>query len=70
MGGTKPLIIIPAYNEEDSLGEVIARVKQDAPFADVVVTNDGSTDAPAAIAERMDAFVINLPYDLGIGAAM
>ena len=68
--GTRPLIIIPAYNEEDSLGQVIARVRQDAPFADVVVINDGSTDATAAIAERMDTFVINLPYNLGIGATM
>jgi len=66
----KILTIIPAYNEEDSIDAVIARVKQDAPFADIVVINDGSTDATAAIAERMDAFVINLPYNLGIGAAM
>jgi len=32
--------------------------------------NDGSTDATAAIAERMDVFIISLPYNLGIGAAI
>lgn len=70
MGAARILVIIPAYNEEDSLGEVIARVKQRVPFADVVVINDGSTDATAAVAERMDVFAINLPYNLGIGGAM
>ena len=70
MDEAKPLIIIPACNEEDSLGEVIAGVKQDVPFADIVVINDGSTDATAAIAERIDAFVINLPYNLVIGAVI
>jgi glycosyltransferase involved in cell wall biosynthesis len=39
------LIIIPAYNEEDSLGRVLRRVHAALPEADIVVVNDGSTDA-------------------------
>jgi len=79
MATNKISVIIPAYNEEDSLGEVIARVKQDVPFADpvlgvqdkcIVVINDGSIDATSAIASRAGAYVIDLPYNLGIGAAV
>ena len=64
------LVIIPAYNEEDSLGRVIRRVRETVPVADIVVINDGSTDATPDIAEGYGATVINLPYNLGIGSAM
>ena len=64
------LVIIPAYNEESNLGGVITRVKESVPLADIVVINDGSTDLTSQIAKRMGVFVINLPYNLGIGGAM
>ncbi len=64
------LVIIPAYNEEESLGRVIHRVHEAAPNADIVVINDGSTDATPAIAETLEAKVLSLPYNLGIGSAM
>jgi glycosyltransferase involved in cell wall biosynthesis len=66
----RTLIIIPAYNEEASLGKVLDQVREAAPFADVVVVNDGSTDSTPLIAERKGAYVLNLPYNLGIGSAM
>ncbi|MBI3763230.1 MAG: glycosyltransferase family 2 protein [Chloroflexi bacterium] len=64
------LVVIPAYNEEASLGRVIANVRQSAPEADVLVINDGSTDRTAEVAETAGARVITLPFNLGIGAAM
>lgn len=64
------LVIIPAYNEEDSLGRVIRAVKKASPQADIAVINDGSTDATPQIAEAYGAIVLNLPYNLGIGSAM
>jgi glycosyltransferase involved in cell wall biosynthesis len=64
------LIIIPAFNEEASIGRVIGQVREAVPHADVVVINDGSTDATAAIAEKCGAVVLNLPHNLGIGSAM
>jgi glycosyltransferase involved in cell wall biosynthesis len=64
------LVIIPAYNEEDSLGRVIRQVREALPTADIVVVNDGSTDATPQIAEGYGATVLNLPYNLGIGSAM
>lgn len=66
----KILVIIPAHNEEISISGVISNVKKGAPFADIVVVNDGSVDATADIAKTMGVMVIDLPYNLGIGAAM
>jgi glycosyltransferase involved in cell wall biosynthesis len=66
----KILVIIPAYNEADSIGEVIGRARTSAPGADVVVIDDGSTDATAAIAQKSGALVVSLPYNLGIGGAV
>ena len=63
------LVIIPAYNEEDSLGRVIRQVAEAVPMADIVVINDGSTDATPDIAEGYGAAVVSLPYNLGIGSA-
>ena len=64
------LVIIPAYNEEDSLGRVMRNVQNTVPYADIVVVNDGSSDATAQIAEGYGATVLTLPYNLGIGSAM
>jgi glycosyltransferase involved in cell wall biosynthesis len=64
------LVIIPAYNEEDSLGRVIRQVHEAVPEADIVVVNDGSGDATPEIAEGYGAIVLSLPYNLGIGSAM
>jgi glycosyltransferase involved in cell wall biosynthesis len=66
----KILVIIPAYNEADSIGGVISRVRTSMPEADVVVIDDGSTDATAAIAREAGALVVSLPHNLGIGGAV
>jgi len=66
----KTLVIIPAYNEADSIREVISRLRTSAPEADVVVIDDGSTDATAAIAQEAGALVVSLPHNLGIGGAV
>lgn len=64
------LIVIPAYNEEDSLGRVLRNVREAIPLADIVVVNDGSVDATAEIADGYGATVLSLPFNLGIGSAM
>jgi glycosyltransferase involved in cell wall biosynthesis len=64
------LVIIPAYNEEASLGKVLDQVREAAPFANIVVVNDGSADSTPLIAAQKDTYVLNLPYNLGIGSAM
>lgn len=65
------LVIIPAWNEEDVIGEVLAEVLAvTRDFADVVVVSDGSTDSTAAIARDAGAAVLDLPLNLGVGGAM
>ena len=64
------LVIIPAYNEEESLGRVIRNVHDADPEADIVVINDGSTDATPDIAEGYKVNLVSLPYNQGIGSAM
>ena len=66
----KRLVIIPAYNEEKSLPEVISSVRKEIPDADILVVNDGSSDPTGHVARRAGATVIDLPYNLGIGTAM
>jgi glycosyltransferase involved in cell wall biosynthesis len=64
------LVIIPALNEEASLPRVIGNVRAAVPEADVLVINDGSRDRTAQVAAAAGAFVVSLPYNLGIGAAV
>ncbi len=66
----KTLVIIPAYNEEDSIAHVIGRIRSAVPFADIAVINDGSTDRTAAIAKACGVIVLNMPHNVGIGAGM
>lgn len=64
------LIIIPAFNEEDTIEKVIKETKEYLQFADVLVVNDGSKDRTSKIAYDNGVMVITHPYNLGYGAAI
>ena len=66
----KILVIIPAFNEEGSVGKVVEEVKTCLPRMDMLMVNDGSTDLTSEIANAKGAVVLNLPFNLGIGGAM
>jgi glycosyltransferase involved in cell wall biosynthesis len=66
----KVLVIVPAHNEEKSIGATLEEIKEKAPFIDIIVVNDGSTDATAEIAQQHRVKVLNLPINLGIGGAV
>jgi glycosyltransferase involved in cell wall biosynthesis len=66
----KILIIVPAYNEEESLPGVIADLRKHVPSADVIIVNDGSRDATARIAKDMGVKALDLPFNIGIGGAV
>ena len=68
---TRLLIVIPAWNEEAVLGDVLEAVKAEKPsFADILGVSDGSVDATASIARAAGVAVLDLPLNLGVGGAM
>jgi len=64
------LVIIPAYNEAGCIAGVVGQARASLPRADVVVVDDGSTDATARLAEQSGAMLLRLPINLGIGGAV
>ncbi|MBN9192836.1 glycosyltransferase family 2 protein [Microbacterium sp.] len=66
----KLLIVVPAWNEDQSVGAVVRDVFRAAPGADCVVVDDGSSDRTAEMARAAGARVIALPFNLGVGGAM
>ena len=69
----KTLIIIPAYNEQDAIKQVIENIKLniDNTNTNICVINDGSTDNTLNIlSEIKDIIVLNLIQNLGIGGAV
>src|SRR3954452_4177521 len=68
MAGT--LVFIPAWNEEASLPAVLADAAAELPDADVLVVDDGSTDATAAVARAGGADVVSFPRNRGLRAGI
>lgn len=66
----RTLVFIPAWNEQASIAEVIADVRKSLPGADILVVNDGSTDATTARARECGVLVAELPFNQGLGAAL
>ena len=68
----KPLlIIIPAFNEGSRIAATIKGIRDTiGPFGDIVVINDGSKDATSERATDAGARVVELPFNLGYGAAL
>jgi hypothetical protein len=64
------LAIIPAYNEEGSVGKVIEGIRTHLSQADILIVNDGSTDLTSGIGKSKGVIVLDLPFNLGIGGAM
>jgi glycosyltransferase involved in cell wall biosynthesis len=64
------LAIVPAYNEAHAIAATVAAICERASDFDVLVVDDGSTDATAERARRAGAAVLRMPFNLGIGGAM
>ncbi len=70
MNNAHPLVIIPAYNEEGSIEQVIADIAKSAPEADILVVNDHSADRTRQIIDSLGISQIFLPCNLGYGRAI
>lgn len=68
--GSDVLIVIAAYNEEESIREVIKGVRIHIPFADILVVDDGSSDDTSRRVLQSGAEMLRLPCNLGVGAAL
>jgi glycosyltransferase involved in cell wall biosynthesis len=72
----RDLILIPAYNEEESLPRVVKSLEQLSQGFDLLIVNDGSRDRTGAIAEELarqstlPIRVLHLPINCGIGGAV
>lgn len=63
------LVVVPAYNEEATVGDVVRELHEALPTVACVVVDDCSTDATAHRAESAGATVLRLPFNLGVGGA-
>ena len=66
----KGLIIVPVFNEETNIRDVIDGLLKEAPALAIVVVNDGSHDNTKEILASLNVNTINLPFNLGYGAAL
>ena len=67
----KILIIIPAFNEENNIKNVLESLKNMSIEFNILVINDGSTDNTSFVAKSVsNVIVIDLPVNLGIGGAV
>jgi glycosyltransferase involved in cell wall biosynthesis len=62
--------IVPAFNEEGCIGEVIGEIRAFDAGLEIVVIDDGSVDATSRVARAAGAHVLKLPFNLGIGGAV
>ena len=63
-------IVIPAKDEALSIAEVVRRLREAAQWHEIIVVDDGSTDATGTLAREAGACVIRHPYNKGNGAAV
>ena len=67
---SKILIIIPCYNEKESILKVIDSIKKLTISVDYIVINDCSTDNTLDILKKSNVNYLDLPVNLGIGGAV
>jgi hypothetical protein len=64
------VVFIPAWNEEDNLPAVLDELRAELPAADVLVVDDGSTDATGEVARARGAHVLAFPENRGLRAGI
>ena len=65
-----PLVIIPAFNEEAAIGNVVREVRAQLPGTRVLVIDDCSIDGTRALARQAGAEVLAMPHHLGLGGCV
>src|SRR3990167_3214460 len=63
-------VVVPAFNEEASIGPLVSGLRAAAAWGEILVVDDGSQDETAERARTAGARVIRHPYNKGNGAAV
>jgi glycosyltransferase involved in cell wall biosynthesis len=63
-------VVIPAFNEEEGVADVVTRLAACGPWREILVVDDGSSDRTAERAAAAGARVVRHPYNKGNGAAV
>ena len=66
----RTIALVPAFNEQDSIAEVIGELRAYDAAMEILVIDDGSHDRTAEVARTAGARVLCLPFNLGIGGAV
>lgn len=64
------LVIVPAFNEEGAVGQVVRSVREVLPNVPILVIDDGSLDNTIAVARASGAEILPLPHHLGLGGCV
>ena len=64
------LVVIPAFNEANSIANVIQDIRIHIPSATILVVDDGSSDKTVEVAESAKVKVLSLPFNVGVGGAL
>ena len=70
MSGARVLVILPALNESRNIMRTVAGIRASLPDADALVIDDGSIDGTGKSAREAGAMVLDMPFNVGIGAAV
>jgi len=69
-GPSTTSVIVPALNEAVAIGALVRALRDSAPWHEVIVVDDGSSDATGDRAREAGAIVVRHPYNKGNGAAV
>jgi len=64
------LIVVPAKDEEQNIGQVLERVRAEYPYFDCLVIDDGSADGTVSVAKEKGALVLSHDRSLGVAAVI
>ena len=70
MGGKNIWIIIPAYNEDKVITEILSQLKETYPAYKILLVDDGSNDNTLHLAEKFNIYLLKHLINLGQGAAL
>jgi len=70
MTEAKVSVVIPAFNESQTIGDLVQAIRRRYPDFEIVVIDDGSDDNTAEVAADKGAVVFSHPYNIGNGAAI